>query len=69
METSMTRSEARNVLAAYMNAGARHPLFAEACGMCRTTPEAVESARDSVRGIERKFKGVILTPSGGRRRG
>ncbi len=68
METSITRSEARQVLASYMNVGARHPLFTEACALCRTTPEAVESARNSVRGIERSFKGVILTPSGGRRR-
>ena len=69
METSITRSEARQVLASYMNEGARHPLFKEACAMCRTTPQEVENARKSVRGIDRSFKGVILTPSGGRRRG
>jgi hypothetical protein len=68
MEKSITRSEASRVLASFMNEGARHPLFKEACAICRTTPEAVETARDGVRGIERSFKGVILTPSGGRRR-
>ncbi|MCA9390661.1 MAG: hypothetical protein KC582_00165 [Candidatus Magasanikbacteria bacterium] len=68
MENSISRSEARHVLASFMNEGARHPLFTEACAICRTTPEAVEAARKSVRGIERSFKGVILTPSGGRRR-
>ncbi len=65
---TMSYIEAGHVLAAFMERGENHPLFEDACRLCRTTPLAVKAARKSVRGMNRSLKGVILTPTGGRRR-